>query len=417
MIVDKLMIYFIQSQLSFILLFSLYMLVLRQQTTFLMNRLFLIVSILTSVFVPLIDFGFLNSAAIYYVQLPEIEIGITQQANYSILNLSTPNILLMVYAFISFIIIVKMIWDLISIFKLKNASKCMISKQLGIKFRLNSMQNFSFFNWIFIKESDINNDPVIEHEYGHARLWHSLDIILVKIFQSVFWVNPMSFVIEKELRLQHEYEVDQFVLRKHQNILDYQQMLLNQVFHTEFNLVTNNFNQSFLKKRFTMMTKRDNKKRRPLLLAFLFLASILTPMLFSCSMESKQEDNQVIPTQENKKTEAVIEEQADTDQLFMVVEEMPEFPGGTQALYQYIGKNLKYPEEAKKEGVHGRVVVDFIIEKDGKITNINIKQGIGFGCDEAAKDVISNMPAWSPGKQRGKAVRVKFALPFKFELQ
>ncbi len=104
------------------------------------------------------------------------------------------------------------------------------------------------------------------------------------------------------------------------------------------------------------------------------------------------------------------------DEVFVVVEEQAEFPGGMDSMYAYIGENLKYPELAKEKGIEGRVFVSFIIEKDGSISNVKILRGIGGGCEEAAVEMIKNMPRWKPGKQRGKPVRFQFTLPIKFEL-
>jgi protein TonB len=104
------------------------------------------------------------------------------------------------------------------------------------------------------------------------------------------------------------------------------------------------------------------------------------------------------------------------DEVFVVVEEQAEFPGGLDSMYAYIVKNLKYPELAKEKGIEGRVFISFIIEKDGSISNVKILRGIGGGCEEAAVEMIKNMPKWKPAKQRGKPVRCQFNLPIKFEL-
>lgn len=104
------------------------------------------------------------------------------------------------------------------------------------------------------------------------------------------------------------------------------------------------------------------------------------------------------------------------DEVFVVVEEQAEFPGGMEAMYAYIQKNLVYPEKAKEKGIEGRVFVQFVIEKDGSISNVKILRGIGGGCDEAAMEMVKNMPKWKPGKQKGKPVRFQFTLPIKFEL-
>jgi len=436
---DNLLLYLLKSQLSLVLLFSLYMLLLRKHTYFRFNRLFLLLSLFASALIPLINFSFINTATLYYVQLPEIVVGAEQHAGETIVTLTTTNLLLLIYAIISFVILLKMIWDFVSIIRLLlNVSTKKVLNKEGIYYRLNSLQNFSFFNWIFIRVTDENKNSIIEHEKAHSRLYHSLDIVIIKLYQSLFWFNPLSFIIERELRLQHEYEVDQWVLRKHKNVLDYQQILLNQVFQTEFNLFTNNFNQSFLKNRFTMMTKRENKKRKPLLLALIASAMII-PFIFSCSMESKR-DTEIIqqaeePTEPEKPTEKIIEKQSpviDTnyqDKTFTIVEKMPSFSGGEQALYQYIAKNINYPEAAKKAGIEGRCFVSFVIEKDGSVSEVEIIRSTSYGlkqkekveaaklCDTEALRVIKNMPSWEPGEENGKKVRVAYRMPINFKLK
>lgn len=99
-----------------------------------------------------------------------------------------------------------------------------------------------------------------------------------------------------------------------------------------------------------------------------------------------------------------------------IVEEMPEFPGGPEALYPYIRENLKYPEKAIKQGVEGIVHLTFVVETDGTLSDIKVLRGIGAGCDEEALRIVRGMPKWKPGKQRGKAFRVRYNLPIRFKL-
>ena len=120
---------------------------------------------------------------------------------------------------------------------------------------------------------------------------------------------------------------------------------------------------------------------------------------------------QYVPVQQEE------EESSDDQQIFMVVESMPKFPGGEVALHKYLAENIRYPEMAKESGIQGRVFVTFVIEKDGSVTDVKVLRGIGGGCDEEAVRVVKNMPKWTPGKQRGKPVRVQFNLPVKFTLQ
>lgn len=111
------------------------------------------------------------------------------------------------------------------------------------------------------------------------------------------------------------------------------------------------------------------------------------------------------------------EESAEEAQIFMVVESMPEYPGGEPALYKYLAENIKYPQMAKESGIQGRVFVTFVVERNGSVTDVRVLRGIGGGCDEEAIRVVNNMPKWTPGKQRGKSVRVQYNLPVKFTLQ
>ncbi|MBR5146817.1 MAG: energy transducer TonB [Bacteroidales bacterium] len=111
------------------------------------------------------------------------------------------------------------------------------------------------------------------------------------------------------------------------------------------------------------------------------------------------------------------EEEIVEAEIFKVVEEMPEFPGGTAKMMEYIQKNIKYPMMARESDIQGRVFVNFVVEPDGSITNVTVMRGIGGGCDEEALRVVQSMPNWKPGKQRGSAVRCSFTVPIIFKLQ
>lgn len=116
-------------------------------------------------------------------------------------------------------------------------------------------------------------------------------------------------------------------------------------------------------------------------------------------------------------TSAMAQSVVEDDEIFVVVENSPEFPGGNDSLYAYIGRNIKYPETAKKEKIQGRVFVTFVIEKDGQVSSAKILRDIGGGCGEEAIRVVKNMPKWKPGTQRGNPVRVQFNLPIMFQLE
>jgi TonB family protein len=375
----------------------------------------------------LIDFSQFNTPLVYHINLSEVTVYANSNIDASSSYINITSIAQLIYLSISGFLLIKFLIQLATIYQFKRNAQQIHSPIDHELIYTMSSESFSFFHLIFIKETDKENTAIYLHEKQHVKYWHSADIVLSKLLQIVFWFNPFVFLVEKELRLQHEYAVDASVLERGTKKADYQQLLLNQLFKTEFNLITNNFNQTFLKNRFIMMTKKENKKvSKFILLAFLSLV-IITPFTISCSMDSNNSakpENEIIKpdmpvtTAEPKKpTEALVDSSNQVkSKLFLVVEEMPKFLGGEKAMYKYIAENIKYPEKAKKDGIEGRVFVSFIVEKDGSVSEVELLRGIGSGCDEAALDVIRNMPQWNPGKQHGQPVRVQYRMPVKFSL-
>ncbi len=114
--------------------------------------------------------------------------------------------------------------------------------------------------------------------------------------------------------------------------------------------------------------------------------------------------------------EEVVKEESNADQIFTIVEQMPQPENGMEALYKWIGKTIKYPNAARRMGVEGTVFVGFVVNADGQISDVKTVKGISAECDKEAERVIKMMPPWTPGKQNGKAVKVKYVLPVKFKL-
>ena len=116
--------------------------------------------------------------------------------------------------------------------------------------------------------------------------------------------------------------------------------------------------------------------------------------------------------------EKVEEKEEDEEVIFVVVETMPEFPGGQAALFKYLSENVKYPVIAQENGIQGRVICQFVVNKDGAIVDVEVvRSGGDASLDKEAARVIKSMPKWNPGKQRGKPVRVKYTVPVNFKLQ
>jgi protein TonB len=120
---------------------------------------------------------------------------------------------------------------------------------------------------------------------------------------------------------------------------------------------------------------------------------------------------------EDQKEATVVGLETDKDEPVLVVEQQPNFPGGLDELMKFLGRNLRYPKAAQNNEVEGKVYVQFVVNREGKVSQVTVLKGIGYGCDEEAVRVMNLMPAWTPGKQGGKAVSVRYNLPISFKLQ
>lgn len=143
---------------------------------------------------------------------------------------------------------------------------------------------------------------------------------------------------------------------------------------------------------------------------------ILVASLAAQAQEGDPEIRLVPATDEPGMVNAAPPLEPDSNQVLSVVEEMPQFPGGMPALAGYLRQHIRYPEEAREMKVSGKVFLGFVVEKDGGISDVVLLRRIGHGCDEEALRVVKAMPAWKPGQQGGKPVRVRYTLPINFKL-
>jgi protein TonB len=120
---------------------------------------------------------------------------------------------------------------------------------------------------------------------------------------------------------------------------------------------------------------------------------------------------------EPDKGKGAVEEPKKESEVFTYVEQEPTFPGGEDAMMAFLGKNIKYPAQAKEAGIEGQVVVQFIVNEDGDISDVKVVRSVAGGCDAEAMRVVRSMPKWKPGKQNGRAVRVLYNLPIRFKLE
>jgi TonB family protein len=305
-----------------------------------------------------------------------------------------------------------------------------ISKKFGVNLVVANSQlsPFSFFNMVFIGNNIIDKkqlEKILIHEQIHIRQKHSVDIILFELFAIVQWFNPFIWFYKSTIKNVHEYLADQGVLSKGHDRKDYQNLLLHQTFGFQFNSISNNFNKSLLKTRIKMMTKTKTKKMALLKLLFVVPAAIALALFFSISITNNlvaQVDKSAKEVIQNQEEQKKVKQNPDLvkskeiKDAYIVPDEMPQFPGGTQAQLEFIKSNIKYPESARKNGIEGRVFITFIVEKDGRITGVEKLRGFNEECDAEAIRVIKMMPDWIPGKVDGQPVRTVFNIPIVFKL-
>ena len=304
----------------------------------------------------------------------------------------------------------RFIAQLCSVFRMRwKGTRSMIDGQRIISIPTEA-DPFSFFGWIFLYLpglKDESRQEILKHEQTHARQWHSMDVILCELINIVCWFNPFAWLIKTEIRLNLEYLADNKVAETTSDCKLYQYHLLNLVNKNVQTGLCNNFNVSHLKHRIIMMNKKRTHTAGRIKYALFvpLAAALLIASNISCISSEKQEE--ISEKQESRAAEG---------EVFQVVEEMPEFPGGMGECMKWLGQNIKYPADAKEKGVQGRVIVQFVVEKDGTIVNAKVVRGVDPDLDAEALRVVNQSPKWKPGKQKGEAVRVKYTLPIMFRL-
>ena len=358
------------------------------------------------------------------------------------------------------LLFIRFIMQLTSIILLR--IQCKVTEIQGVRVQILNKASgpFSFFHWIFVHPESHTQEELAEiltHEQTHAHQLHSADIMFSELICIACWFNPFIWLMKREIRNNLEYMADQRVLQTGYDYKVYQYHLLGLAHNKAAATLYNSFNVLPLKNRIKMMNKKRTKEiGRTKYLLFLPLAALLLIIsnIEAVARTTKNFAREVIQTVE-KSTEQVtkatgqIPEQAtveevtipkeipadiditdkdpsaimqkvnteDDDDIFDVVEEMPVFPGGQTGLMEFIAKNLRYPVKAQKEGIQGRVIARFIVEKDGSVSNLAVaRRSASSELDAEAIRVLSTMPKWTPGKQRGKEVRVKYTVPIAFRL-
>ena len=373
----------------------------------------------------------------------------------------------------------RLVWQLFSIIRLAVISRKQEVEGITVHLLRGEGSPFSFFRWVFMYPSTLEGKQLHEvmvHECTHVSGLHSLDTLFSELFSIACWFNPFAWLMKQEVRMNLEYLADESVLSDGNARKSYQYHLLGLAYRqpNESTKIANNFNLLPLKKRIKMMNKRRTSeigKAKYFLFAPLAGVLLMVSNIESVAREIGEQIPEVAEVQQkaelalntdvavanpmakdavemmnpaeaeemeaDKAAEAALiaveqakqaaeekvktKPQTDTtkkkNSWDCIPETMPYFPGGNVLMLKYLADNIKYPASAVKAKKQGRVIVGFIVQKDGSITHAKIVRSIDPELDAEALRVVKGMPKWTPGTQLGKPVSVKYTLPVKFSLQ
>lgn len=285
--------------------------------------------------------------------------------------------------------------------------------------------SFSFMNHVFIGSNDYGKHPeVLLHECMHVRACHSADMVVMSLLCALQWFNPIVWIMRSEIRMMHEYEADEAVLKQGIDAVQYQLLLVRKAVGDHRFLLASSFNHSKLKNRIAMMKKIKTTKW-----AGLAYVACLPLLLAAMSLNATGSAKDPVPEAESHNsvvTHAVAEPQSDgtlDDKVYGYMDEVldvqPEFNGGKamEEFPKWVYSRLSYPDEARKAGIAGRVYVQFKINGDGSVSDVSVLKGAHELLDNEVVRVVSQSPDWTPGYIKGEPVTVVYSMPVVFQLR
>lgn len=278
---------------------------------------------------------------------------------------------------------------------------------------------FCLFHYIVMSRDDYANNRsyILTHEQEHIRLGHCIDLVILQVATIMQWFNPFVWLIGKNLKAIHEFEVDEAVLNKGIDATQYQQFLVIKAVGNRLQPFANNLNKESLKRRIIMMNQKKSNRWMMLKALFIIPVATLAVSVFASNTGVSTVTREAVRTA-NALPTANMQTQQSATKAYDVVEVMPKFKGGESAMMEFLMMNMKYPQAAVKAKQQGRAVVGFVVRKDGTVSDVHITKSAGYAVlDEEAMRVVKAMPAWEPGKQKGKPVDVKYNVPITFRLK
>ncbi|MEA3445338.1 MAG: M56 family metallopeptidase [Bacteroidota bacterium] len=426
---DTLFIYLMKSVISLTVFYFAYSLFLQRDTHFSLIRVYLLFSVLFSLILPYINISIPVGETVLPGHILLDSINITSSYISEVLSTRAmlSRIIIIVYFIGVAFLLARFIVKLSQLLFIVYQNGISIYMDQKVVFVNNDIAPFSFFNLIFVSKKQEHLNEILIHEKAHVRQFHSIDIIVIELLCILQWFNPVVWMYKQSMQSVHEFLADREVILEKGDTLNYQKILFTQATGLAYNSIVNNFNKSLLKKRLIMMKKEESKKWAGLRVVLIVpVVAILLISFSGINANSFNFVNDFSPQIVNDTIKKVSE-----NGVFTVVDEMPVFSrGGEQGLKKFIATNVKYPATSRKEGIQGKVYVQFNVDEKGNVVDVKEsrtdakkpdKKGKMIACKapELTKEalrVISSLPKFSPGIQKGRAVKVSFTIPINFLL-
>ncbi len=413
--------YIIKSAMALALLYTCIIPLLEKETFHRLNRILILGCLIMSFAIPLVHFtGGTNPTVDMVrqaVQLPEVLINgnANEQSVWSWADIMTCIYIIGVVA----IFLMTVVQTASLILRLRKCEHITDNRGNTIVLTDCATSPFCLFHYIVMSRDDYANNRsfILTHEQEHIRLGHCIDLIILQVATIIQWFNPFVWLIGKNLKAIHEFEVDEAVLNKGIDATQYQKFLVVKAVGNRLQPFANNLNKESLKRRIIMMNQKKSNRWMMLKALFIIPVATLAVSVFASNTGVSTVKREAVRTA-NALPTANMQTQQSATKAYEVVEVMPKFKGGESAMMEFLMMNMKYPQTAVKAKQQGRAIVGFVVRKDGTVSDVHITKSAGHAVlDEEAMRVVKSMPAWEPGKQKGKPVNVKYNVPITFRLK
>ena len=419
-------VYIVKSAVCLAVFYLFYRLLLSRETFHRFNRIALLGILILSCAIPFVEVTMKEPMEVSQQLLTWEELLLMANLNRTATIETAPEsaimwreALLMVYLLGIVFFFLRNVWSLTRMLRLIKGST-LVRQENGITLitHQKKIAPFSWMKFVVISEKDLkeNGEEILTHEYAHIRKRHSIDLLIADICIFFQWFNPASWLLKQELQNIHEFEADESVIAQGIDAKKYQLLLIKKAVGTRLYSMANSFNHSSLKKRITMMLKeKSNPWARAKYLYILPLAALAVTAFARPEVSAVADEISAVKVIAPAVHDSIQPNvQPAVAAPSSALDQMPEFPGGMEALNTYLRNNIRYPQEAQKAGIQGRVIIQFIVSKDGSITDAEVVESVDPQLDAEGLRLIKNMPRWKPGMRKGQAIRVKQTLPIRF---